>query len=192
MSDVAVATHSSKYLTRCWKRKRFPNGFCALCAVLITVPALLWGHGKKGNRMDGLRGPDLLVGLMNPIYIIAMQMTIAVALGGKCVTSTLMEVRWVPNVLNSRESSLYLLGEFSASWDGSQSLRIFDVVVHVCAKAAMLDAPKGSTDSSRNEKSNPVKFLFPRGHFRERGVEFVRTWKEMSERLYGLDRMLGL
>lgn len=98
----------------------------------------------------------------------------------------------MPNVLNNRERSLHLLGEFSGSWDGSQSLRIFDVVVDVCAKAAMLDDPKGSTDSSRNEKSNPIKFLFPRGHFGERGVEFVRTWKEMSERLYGLDRMLGL
>lgn len=41
MSDEAVATHSSKYPTMCWKCKRFPNGFCALCAVLTTVPDLL-------------------------------------------------------------------------------------------------------------------------------------------------------
>lgn len=66
------------------------------------------------------------------------------------------------------------------------------MVVDVCAKAAMLDAPKGSTDSSRSEKSNPVQFLFPRGHFREKGVQFDKTWKEMSERLCGLDRMLRL
>lgn len=98
----------------------------------------------------------------------------------------------MPNVLNSTGRSLYLLGEFSGSWDGSRSLRIFDVVVDVCAKAAILDAPKGSTDSSRNEKSNPIKFFFPRGHFGERRVEFVRTWKEMSKRLYRLDQMLGL
>lgn len=98
----------------------------------------------------------------------------------------------MPNVWSSREWFLCLLGEFSGSWDGSQSLTIFGVVVDVCAKAAMLDAPKGSTDNSRNKKSNPVKFIFPRGHFEERGVEFVRTWKEMSTRLYGLDRMLGL
>ena len=192
MSDVAVATHISKYLTMWWKCKRFPTGFCALCAVLTSVPDLLWGHGKKGSRMDGLHGLDLPAGLINPIYIIAMQVTIVVALGGGCVTPALMEVRWVPNVLNSTEKSLCLLGEFSGSWDGSQSLRIFYVVVDVCAKAAMLDAPKGSRDSSRNEKSNPIKFFFPRGHFGERGAEFVRTWKEMSKRLWGLDRMLGL
>ena len=76
----------------------------------------------------------------------------------------------MPNVLSSRERSLCLLGVFSGSWDGSQSLRIFDVVVDVCAKAAMLDAPKGSTDSSRDEKSCPIKFIFPRSHFGEREV----------------------
>lgn len=96
------------------------------------------------------------VGLTNPIYIIAMQATIVVALGGECVTLTVTEVRRVPSVLNSRERSLCLLEEFSGSWDGSQSLRIFDVVVDVSAKAAVLDAPKGSTDSSTDEKSNQV------------------------------------
>lgn len=192
MSAGAVATHSSKYPTMCWKRKTFPNGFCALCAVLTTVPDLLWGHRKKGSRMDGLHGPDLSAGLINPVNIIEMQVASVVALGGECVTPTHMEVRWVPNGLNSRERSRCLLGKFSGSWDGCQSLRIFVAVVDVCAKAATQDAPKGSTDSSRNEKSNPIKFLFPRGHFGERGVEFVRTWKEMSERLYRLDRMLGL
>lgn len=68
----------------------------------------------------------------------------------------------------------------------------FYVVIDVCAKSAVLDAPKGGTDSSRNEKSNPIKFLFPWGHFGERGEEFVRIWKEISEKLYGLDQMLGL
>lgn len=101
----------------------------------------------------------------------------------------LMEVRRVPKMLNSKERSLRLLGEFSDSWDSSQSLRIFYDVIDVCAKAAVLDAPKGGTDSSRNE---PIKFLFPKGHSGERGEEFVRIWKEISERLYGLDQMLGL
>lgn len=98
----------------------------------------------------------------------------------------------MPKMLNSRERSLHLLGEFSDSWDGSQSLGIFYVVIDVCAKAAVLDAPKGGTDSSRNEKSNPIKFLFPKGHSGEREEEFVRIWKEISKRLYGLDQMLGL
>lgn len=84
---------------------------------------------------------------------------------------------------NIGERSVWLEGDFSGSWDGSQTLWIFDVVVDVRAKAAMLNAPKGSTDSSRNEKFNPIKFIFPRGHFGERGGEFVRTWKEMSRRL---------
>lgn len=93
MSGVAVATHSSKYPTMCWKCKRFPNGFCALCAVLTTVSDLLGGHGKKGSRMDGLCGPDLLAVLINPIYVIAMDVASVVALGGECVTPTHMEVR---------------------------------------------------------------------------------------------------
>lgn len=37
--------------------------------------------------MDGLHGSDLPAGLINPIYIISMQVTIFVALGGECVTS---------------------------------------------------------------------------------------------------------
>lgn len=37
--------------------------------------------------MDGLHGSDLPDGLISPIYIIAMQVTIFVALGGECVTS---------------------------------------------------------------------------------------------------------
>lgn len=70
----------------------------------------------------------------------------------------------MPEVLNSRKRSLHLLGESSDSWDCSQSLRIFYVVIDVCAKAVVLDAPKGGTDSSRSEKSNPIKFLHHRGH----------------------------
>lgn len=66
------------------------------------------------------------------------------------------------------------------------------MVVYVCAKAAMLNAPKDSADSSRKEKSSPIKFIFPWSHSGERGGEFVRTWKEISRRLKGLDRMLGL
>lgn len=89
-------------------------------------------------------------------------------------------------------ASLWILGGFLGSWDGSQSVRIFDVVVDVCAKAAMLSAPKDSTDRSRREKSSPIKFIFLWGHYGERGGEFVRTWKEISRRLQGLDRMLGL
>lgn len=96
----------------------------------------------------------------------------------------------MPSVKHQR--SLHFLGEFSDSWDGSQSLRIFYVVIDVYAKAAVLDAPNCGTDSSRNEKSNPIKFLFPRGHAGERGEEFFRIWKEISERFYGLDQMLGL
>lgn len=96
----------------------------------------------------------------------------------------------MPKALNSRERSLYLLGEFSDSWDGSQRLRIFYVVIDVCAKAVVLDAPKGGTDSSRNEKSNQIPIS--QGSHGERKEEFVRIWKEICEQLYGLDQMLGL
>lgn len=92
----------------------------------------------------------------------------------------------MPKVLNSRD---HRLGEFSDSWDGSQSLRIFFyVVIDVCAKIVVLDDPKGGIDSSGNEESNPIKFLHPRGHAGERGKEFVRIWKEIHEQLYGLDQ----
>lgn len=37
--------------------------------------------------MDGLHGSNLPAGLIYPIYIIAMQVTFFVALGGECVTS---------------------------------------------------------------------------------------------------------
>jgi len=43
--------------------------------------------------MDELHGPDLPLGLVNPIHIIATQETIVVALGGECVTPSVMEVR---------------------------------------------------------------------------------------------------
>lgn len=33
---------------------------------------------------------------------------------------------------------------------------------------------------------------FPGATWEEKGVEFARTWKEMTERLYTLDQMLGL
>lgn len=42
--------------------------------------------------MDGLHGPDLPVGSISPIYIIAIQMT-SVALGEECFTPTHAEVR---------------------------------------------------------------------------------------------------
>lgn len=95
-SHVTVATHCSKYLTMCWKRKRIPNGFCSMCADLATVPDLLWGHRKKGSSMDGLDGPDLPLGLINIISITAMQI-MSSALSKEYFALAHTGVRWVSN-----------------------------------------------------------------------------------------------
>lgn len=165
MSDVAEAAHNAMS----WKCKRFPNGFCSLCAILTTVFDLIWDHRKK-KTLGWMDCTGQICQLDWSTQFTLLQCRWQFLLLWEESVLTLMEARWTHKVLNSRESSLHLLGEFSDSWDGSQSLRIFYVVIDVCAKATVLDAPKGGTNSSRNEKSNPIKFLFPRGHSKEENL----------------------